>query len=269
MSLREKFDRDGYAVVEAFLDDATLEALTDRAGALAAEYELGPAPSLFSTHTHRHAADESFLESASQVRCFLEEEAFDNEGKLRQPLPESINKIGHALHELDPVYAPFSRSSRLKDIARRLGLAKPDPVQSMIIFKQPRIGGEVVWHQDATFLYTEPPSVIGFWFALEDAGAHNGCLEVLAGAHTQGLKRRFVRAGNDIHFEELAEPGWQAPVVTRLEAPAGTMVMLHGLLPHRSAPNHSARSRLAYSLHMVDANCHYAETNWLQRPAGI
>ena len=38
----------------------------------------------------------------------------------------------------------------------------------MYIFKQPRIGGEVVCHQDSTFLYTEPESAIGFWLAIED-----------------------------------------------------------------------------------------------------
>ena len=39
----------------------------------------------------------------------------------------------------------------------------------MYIFKQPKIGGEVVCHQDSTFLYTKPESVVGFWVALEDA----------------------------------------------------------------------------------------------------
>ena len=39
----------------------------------------------------------------------------------------------------------------------------------MYIFKQPKIGGEVVCHQDSTFLYTEPESAVGFWVAIEDA----------------------------------------------------------------------------------------------------
>lgn len=50
------------------------------------------------------------------------------------------------------------------------------PVQSMYIFKQPSIGGEVVPHQDSAFLSTDPPSCIGLWFALEDANKENGCL---------------------------------------------------------------------------------------------
>ena len=195
----------------------------------------------------------------------MEEHALDEEGQLKQPLARSINKIGHALHELDPVYGPFSNQSSLTSLANSLGQTEPAPIQSMVIFKQPHIGGEVVWHQDATFLYTEPSSVIGFCFALEDATVENGCLEVLPGAHREGLKRRFLRDGDSMRFEELSDNNWSDEASTCLEVPAGTLVVLHGFLPHRSAPNSSSRSRLAYSLHMIDACCHYPGNNWLQR----
>ncbi len=48
---------------------------------------------------------------------------------------------------------------------------------------------------------------------------------------------------------------------------AGTLVVFHGLLPHYSAPNRSAASRHAYTLHAVDARAHYSTSNWLQRDA--
>jgi hypothetical protein len=83
-------------------------------------------------------------------------------------------------------------------IARRLvisasedvGMADPRLIQSMYIFKQPRIGGEVVCHQDSTFLYTEPKSCVGLWFALEDATVENGCMWGLPGRHREGLRKR-------------------------------------------------------------------------------
>ena len=59
--------------------------------------------------------------------------------------------------------------------------------------QQPRIGGEVRPHQDSTFLRTEPPSVVGLWWALEDSTRQNGCLWALPGIHTQGVARRFIR----------------------------------------------------------------------------
>jgi hypothetical protein len=35
---------------------------------------------------------------------------------------------------------------------------------------------QVVPHQDSTFIYTEPLSCVGLWWALEDATKENGCL---------------------------------------------------------------------------------------------
>lgn len=52
-----------------------------------------------------------------------------------------------ALHDLDPVFRQFSRSAAVCNVMRSLGYARPLPVQSMYIFKQPSIGGEVVPHQ--------------------------------------------------------------------------------------------------------------------------
>ena len=50
-------------------------------------------------------------------------------------------------------------------LQNQLEYNNPLLMQSMYIFKQPNIGGEVVCHQDSTFLNTEPDTVIGFWVA--------------------------------------------------------------------------------------------------------
>ena len=65
--------------------------------------------------------------------------------------------------------------------------------RTMACVQQPKIGGEVRPHQDSTFLRTDPPSVIGLWWALEDATKQNGCLWALPGAHAQGVARHFIR----------------------------------------------------------------------------
>ena len=54
-------------------------------------------------------------------------------------------------------------------------------------------------------------------------------------------------------------------VAVPLEAQAGDLVCFHGLLPHYSAPNRSARSRHAYTLHATDARTIYSPANWIQR----
>src|SRR5207249_1857825 len=91
----------------------------------------------------------------------FEEDAFNPDGTLKQSKEQSINKIGHALHDLDPVFDQFSRTTDIEQLVRDLGFDDPLLLQSMYIFKQPRIGGEVTCHQDATFIYTEPPESDG------------------------------------------------------------------------------------------------------------
>jgi phytanoyl-CoA hydroxylase len=135
----------------------------------------------------------------------------------------------------------------------------------MYIFKQPRIGGEVICHQDAAFLHTEPQSVLGLWFALEDATVENGCMYAAPGGHEGPLRSRFVREGDRTETITLDPTPLPTAGLVPLEAAKGTLVVLHGLLPHGSAPNRSATSRHAYALHVIDGRARYSADNWLQR----
>ena len=120
---------------------------------------------MFTTKEQRRHADSYFLESGYAIRYFWEEKSWQDE-KLIGPPETSINKIGHGLHDLDPTFEKVTYEPRVGQICRDLGLSMPLAVQSMYIFKQAYVGGEVCPHQDGAFLYTEPQSVIGFWWAL-------------------------------------------------------------------------------------------------------
>lgn len=261
-----RYQRDGFLVLENFATRAECEALQQRAAELVAEFDPQGVISIFSTREQTRQSDEYFLTSGDKIRFFFEEEAFSADGQLRQAKEHSLNKIGHALHDLDPVFSAFSRKPALADIAADLGYQQPLLLQSMYIFKQPNIGGEVTCHQDATFLYTEPMTVTGFWFALEDATLENGCLWAIPGGHKTGLKKRFSRAdGGGTKFEVLDDSPWQDELLVPLEVKAGTLVLLHGLLPHMSQANRSPKSRHAYAVHVVDGAAEYPPENWLRR----
>ena len=258
---RASFDRDGFLVLPDLVDRADCDRLVARAQEIAAAAPAEKA--VFTTQEQERVSDERFLSSGPRITCFTE------------PDGVTLAKIGHALHDLDPVFAAFSRQPLLAELVADLGVAQPLLLQSMYLCKAALSGGEVGSHQDATFLYTEPQSCVGVWVALEDATVENGCLWALPGGHrTVPLERRFVRNGGDADGTsfvrlrdepvEVPEEGW-----VPLEAAAGTVVLLHGLLPHRSSPNTSPRSRAAYSLHLVDGTAHYPADNWLQRPADL
>ena len=271
------YERDGFLVLQDFVSTVECDRLRTRANEIVAAWEPSEERSIFTTNEQERVSNGEFLASGASTWCFFEEEAFGADGELVAPKELSINKIGHAQHDTDDEFAHFAYETGLGDVARDVGVAEPLALQSMYIFKQPRIGGEVGVHQDATFLWTDPVTVTGFWFAVEDATVDNGCLWAVPGTHRGPLRQRFERNRLDdptaadgtvmVDLDDEPLPGPDTPGATPLEVAAGTMIVLHGLLPHWSGVNRSGVSRHAYSLHVIDGAADYPAWNWLQRPA--
>ncbi len=273
----DQYETDGFLVVPDFVTLDACGRLRARANEIVDAWEPSEERSVFTTNQQERVSNGEFLASGASTWCFFEEEAFGPDGELTQPKELSINKIGHAQHDTDDEFAAFAYNPKLGEVARDVGMSDPLALQSMYIFKQPRIGGEVGVHQDATFLYTDPITVTGFWFAIEDATIENGCLWAVPGTHRGPLREVFKRnrlddpvAADGTVMEILStevNPGPDTPGAVALEVPAGTMIVLNGVLPHWSGVNRSGISRHAYSLHCIDGAADYPDWNWLQRPA--
>src|SRR5262245_62151536 len=121
------YRRDGFLVVPDFADATRCLALRERALLLAREHVAppGPATVFAADGGERHVTERYFLASGEAIGCFFEKDAFDASGRLRGEAHLSLNKLGHALHDLDPVFDAFSRHPELAAIAADVGMAEP------------------------------------------------------------------------------------------------------------------------------------------------
>ena len=268
--MRSAFDKTGVIILRGFAKPTDCRKLQQRTSELVDAFDPASVRSVFSTTSNAQLDDDYFIESGGAIRYFFEEGAFDAQGELQRSKINSLNKMGHAMHDLDPVFDAFSRTPALAAIVDGLGFQSPEIVQSMYIFKPPGVGGEVICHQDSTYIYTEPESCIGFWFAIDDADLENGCMHFIPGAHKGPLRKLNSRmADGKLATRTLDETPLPEEKALPACAQSGDLVIFHGRTPHLSAANTSSRQRHAYTLHIVDGAARWPESNWLQRPADL
>ena len=166
-----------------------------------------------------------------------------------------------------PAPKKLTHSVLNRSIASCLGYRDPRVTQSQLIAKLAGIGGNIIPHQDGSVSFSDPPSALTFWYALEDATLENGCLHVAAGSHlTTPLTQRLIKGDDGVPvFEDLAPPLWAEgaqevdaevrhvePRYRALEVKRGTLVLFHGNLLHKSGLNTSEKNRLAYTFSIIE-----------------
>ena len=266
--MKAQFEQHGYCVLEKVIQPADLASIRDAAARIVEDFDVDAHRSVFSTRDRDKGRDRYFMESAEAVHCFLEEEALDESGALTVPKTQAINKIGHAMHDLVPEFTRFCRLPIFAELLGTLGYHKPQLWQTMYIYKQPRIGGEVRWHQDASYLQSEGSPVTGVWVAIEDATLENGCLWVQPGGHRSPLRDSYEVDHTTLEGElrTLDSTPWPGPDEgVALELEAGGIVLFSDRMPHYSSANRSNRSRQAFTMHFTDHDSNWLPHNWLQR----
>jgi phytanoyl-CoA hydroxylase len=309
-SRRAHFDLHGFVIIRGFWSAAGCDQQIAKMHELIDGWDPQKEnPATFRTDEKQSDAQGSsdyFLDSADRIHFFAEVDAVGKDGTLRSDVTKAtaLNKVGHGVHMKEPVFSQYCNSPQMVEMVHSLGWRDPVVPQSMYIFKQPRIGGEVTSHQDSTFLYTTPrQSCLGLWLALQPATLLNGCLWVRPGSHRESVRRAFCR--NPAYFEhgdtsapqmifesepvtptsntvpwegKLPEGSWPPPCdglvgagFVPVECDAGDLVVFPGTLDHLSLPNYSGASRHTFQLHLVEGpkqGIEWSPRNWLQYKPG-
>ncbi|ETO16285.1 phytanoyl-CoA dioxygenase (PhyH) family protein [Reticulomyxa filosa] len=264
----------GYLKIENFVPDVVSKRLRKRIVERINEWDSTTSQSVFSSHrTEKQYKDTYFLNSGDKICYFWEEKA--QEVNANKEL--GINKVGHSLHTLDDLFKGYVYGY-VGPLCYDVGMVNPILLQSMYIFKQKGIGGEVSPHQDSTFLFTEPMSCYGFWLAVDETNVENGCIYVLPKSHqTYPLFQRFVRISDEqtqmIEYQSAGDKNISLNSIDKsqgvpVECKSGDLIILHGKVIHWSEQNTSTNPRHAFMMHCVDGQYHYPVDNWLQYPKG-
>lgn len=272
----EQFENDGYLILRNIATQETIDNLRAAMGEIMESFDFEAINNLNSllakdmSKFHKH-----FAESSYEIYPFVEKGAFDGEGNLTVPKFRSCWKVGHAMHDLHPVFERYSYSNMIKYIALTAHKFNiPQIVQSMYMFKNPNIGTAIEPHKDTSYLVTNPNSVQAVWMGLDEANTKNGCVWVQPGSHKQGPNVKHKRTfdptvGNVINvphfFPENGEYKLEGGVPCETEP--GSMILFKGNVLHWSESNTSGKPRNAFALHLVegDGQIEYDPGNWINR----
>ena len=158
-----------------------------------------------------------------------------------------------AEHVRDPAIARLA--------AGALGARAVQLLQDTALIKPARVPARVEWHQDYSYLaYLDRPSIVTVRLALTRCSIETGCMRVIDGSHTWGLRgqnlafrRDSVEDGLAALPPELRERARSAEV--HLELLPGDISLHHCLTFHGSEENRSAGPRKTLVVRILDAGC--------------
>ena len=230
----EQYQSDGYVVVEDALDAETVDRVKTR----------------LREYTHGDRDPEGFQ---SQLEPAVErgDAHVDAEG-------DAVRKFeGLGMVETDDVFRSIADNESIVDTAAELLGPNLKLLRSAAMFKPPEVGSEKGFHQDAAYYPIQPMDHVTVWIALDEATPENGCMNVVPGAHRDGLLgHEAVEYDTDIVIAE-GDVGREDAVPVPMEP--GDALFSHCLVPHFTAPNTTDQWRRALIMSYMDARSRFTK----------
>lgn len=157
-------------------------------------------------------------------------------------------------HQRHPIFHMLINDSRLLDLVECLLGPDLRLIHYQGLYKPPRTGGVVGWHQDNYYFNVAAERTVSVWLALDDATVDNGCMWYLPGQHHERLEHeqlwdKSAKKGFYYAIPDLDDAG-----AVPAEVPCGGLAIHHCLIPHRSLKNHTDDPRRGLAMHFMDAN---------------
>ena len=251
------FLENGYLTLRNFLPAGACDRLIEEGRQIAKEHAASKFLKLREAKEKGVSAELCYYLAKETLCLFFKENA------SLDTCREEVTKISYTLHESSSAFRSILHYSDLLGLFNILGWKTPHFLQSMMLFKHPGSKGSPC-HQDGSFIYSEPDTTLGLWFALEDMSQKQGCLYVIPGAHRQPLKGRLIATPQEsLVYEATDNTGWDLSEIKPLEVTKGTLVVLHSHLPHGSFSNTTSSTTKACAFHLIDKKSILSPGNWL------
>ena len=176
----------------------------------------------------------------------------------------------HSIHQMNlysPEFLERTRDPRLTDPV--VDILGPDllGLNSLYIWKPPKIGLGFPWHQDRW--YTRPQFItettVGTWTAIDPADKGNGCLYVIPGSHKIGILEHVELEGSQ-QQEFKQAVGARDEDGVAVEIPPGSVIFFDNRILHKSTDNNTERFRRSNIAHYMSAKAERVPHKNYMRP---
>eukprot|EP00037_Helgoeca_nana_P020026 m.197593 g.197593 ORF g.197593 m.197593 type:complete len:287 (+) comp25099_c0_seq1:70-930(+) len=237
----EKFDQDGYVVLEPFqvLPEGAVDKLRNRID----EIMLGKADLDYSKLMMQLDSETGRYEDSG-------EQTLGHKGSTL-----NYRKIQNLEH--DDLFRGYISHPLFEQACRRSYGAESVSAFRIMFFNKPAgKGTNLPWHQDRWHHLDRDP-LLTVWTALDDSSPLNGCVQVIPGSHRNGVVNK-AHHSSFLTDEQVGEHCPAAKTVN-LELVAGQVALLHNWTLHRSGTNQSKdMARRAFSVNYMDGRTQLA-----------